>query len=199
FFSSRRRHTRSKRDWSSDVCSSDLDPAENAAPTPEPNKPTEEQKAEAAPERDYKPGEGGYSDRSAPAGGVGVIPAGNRGGDNVGPNEPDDGRGGPPGDDGRGSGDGRRRGCLLWLVPLIMGATVAPAVLLIFNFFGNEDEGTGIQDGEETAVESDQEAVPEDSRNEHEDIKQQIEENSGNSAEGITDTTAAIQKAKKSV
>src|SRR5699024_11645273 len=27
FFSSRRRHTRSKRDWSSDVCSSDLPPA----------------------------------------------------------------------------------------------------------------------------------------------------------------------------
>src|SRR5699024_11552623 len=27
FFSSRRRHTRSKRDWSSDVCSSDLDRA----------------------------------------------------------------------------------------------------------------------------------------------------------------------------
>src|SRR5207247_5114657 len=26
FFSSRRRHTRSTRDWSSDVCSSDLDP-----------------------------------------------------------------------------------------------------------------------------------------------------------------------------
>src|SRR5207249_8451334 len=26
-FSSRRRHTRSKRDWSSDVCSSDLSPA----------------------------------------------------------------------------------------------------------------------------------------------------------------------------
>src|SRR5699024_11815635 len=26
FFSSRRRHTRSKRDWSSDVCSSDLGP-----------------------------------------------------------------------------------------------------------------------------------------------------------------------------
>src|SRR5207249_7217430 len=26
FFSSRRRHTRSKRDWSSDVCSSDLTP-----------------------------------------------------------------------------------------------------------------------------------------------------------------------------
>src|SRR6266513_6082507 len=29
FFSSRRRHTRSKRDWSSDVCSSDLTPEEN--------------------------------------------------------------------------------------------------------------------------------------------------------------------------
>src|SRR5207249_7740680 len=29
FFSSRRRHTRSKRDWSSDVCSSDLLPREN--------------------------------------------------------------------------------------------------------------------------------------------------------------------------
>src|SRR5699024_12136789 len=32
FFSSRRRHTRSKRDWSSDVCSSDLyDPLINFA------------------------------------------------------------------------------------------------------------------------------------------------------------------------
>src|SRR5699024_11657475 len=31
FFSSRRRHTRSKRDWSSDVCSSDLTAEELAA------------------------------------------------------------------------------------------------------------------------------------------------------------------------
>src|SRR5207249_5783058 len=31
FFSSRRRHTRSKRDWSSDVCSSDLMKGEVAA------------------------------------------------------------------------------------------------------------------------------------------------------------------------
>src|SRR5699024_11849607 len=30
YFSSRRRHTRSKRDWSSDVCSSDLVPAQHA-------------------------------------------------------------------------------------------------------------------------------------------------------------------------
>src|SRR6266550_6898080 len=28
FFSSRRRHTRCSRDWSSDVCSSDLDPVD---------------------------------------------------------------------------------------------------------------------------------------------------------------------------
>src|SRR5699024_12087928 len=33
FFSSRRRHTRSKRDWSSDVCSSDLDNAAREANT----------------------------------------------------------------------------------------------------------------------------------------------------------------------
>src|SRR5207249_9730431 len=33
FFSSRRRHTRSKRDWSSDVCSSDLEAGEQT-PTP---------------------------------------------------------------------------------------------------------------------------------------------------------------------
>src|SRR5699024_12079154 len=32
FFSSRRRHTRSKRDWSSDVCSSDLSPWGEGAP-----------------------------------------------------------------------------------------------------------------------------------------------------------------------
>src|SRR5699024_11356801 len=34
FFSSRRRHTRSKRDWSSDVCSSDLFSAPVSAGTP---------------------------------------------------------------------------------------------------------------------------------------------------------------------
>src|SRR5699024_11542898 len=35
FFSSRRRHTRSKRDWSSDVCSSDLDRYERGVPVME--------------------------------------------------------------------------------------------------------------------------------------------------------------------
>src|SRR3989440_13049395 len=34
FFSSRRRHTRSDRDWSSDVCSSDLNIKRMLAPTP---------------------------------------------------------------------------------------------------------------------------------------------------------------------
>src|SRR5699024_11369808 len=33
FFSSRRRHTRSKRDWSSDVCSSDLEVVTNVVVT----------------------------------------------------------------------------------------------------------------------------------------------------------------------
>src|SRR5216683_8201911 len=37
FFSSRRRHTRSDRDWSSDVCSSDL--VEEAGRRPEPGDP----------------------------------------------------------------------------------------------------------------------------------------------------------------
>src|SRR5207249_8429544 len=32
FFSSRRRHTRSKRDWSSDVCSSDLSKSNSGGP-----------------------------------------------------------------------------------------------------------------------------------------------------------------------
>src|SRR5699024_11875907 len=35
FFSSRRRHTRSKRDWSSDVCSSDLGLRGHVDPLPE--------------------------------------------------------------------------------------------------------------------------------------------------------------------
>src|SRR5699024_11510658 len=34
FFSSRRRHTRSKRDWSSDVCSSDLSSGSNVSVLP---------------------------------------------------------------------------------------------------------------------------------------------------------------------
>src|SRR5207249_9656707 len=37
FFSSRRRHTRSKRDWSSDVCSSDLSPHRSPTAPRNPN------------------------------------------------------------------------------------------------------------------------------------------------------------------
>src|SRR5438128_9674358 len=46
FFSSRRRHTRCYRDWSSDVCSSDLPPAPPARPAPlqaTPRKPSRPQ------------------------------------------------------------------------------------------------------------------------------------------------------------
>src|SRR5690606_39636535 len=39
FFSSRRRHTRFSRDWSSDVCSSDLTEQTSPTPTEEPEKP----------------------------------------------------------------------------------------------------------------------------------------------------------------
>src|SRR5699024_12503511 len=40
FFSSRRRHTRSKRDWSSDVCSSDLSPWHPLRASPQDNSPS---------------------------------------------------------------------------------------------------------------------------------------------------------------
>src|SRR5690606_40610011 len=39
FFSSRRRHTRFSRDWSSDVCSSDLEPPPHAPCAPLPPSP----------------------------------------------------------------------------------------------------------------------------------------------------------------
>src|SRR5699024_7012064 len=47
FFSSRRRHTRSKRDWSSDVCSSDLSDILNLTITTETGLDYESIKAEA--------------------------------------------------------------------------------------------------------------------------------------------------------
>src|SRR5215475_15704752 len=40
FFSSRRRHTRFSRDWSSDVCSSDLRSASTVSTSAKPNAPT---------------------------------------------------------------------------------------------------------------------------------------------------------------
>lgn len=186
----------------------DTDPEQNAAPTPNPNQPTQEQKAQADPDRDFGPGESGYEDRSAPAGSVGVIPAGNAGGDNIGPNEDvqdrarEKGDGEPPRNNGTGNnkGGGGRKGCLgALLLPLIMGALGALAVLLLFQFFGDDEAGTGIQDGEQTAVESDEEAMSDQAREEIDGIKSQIQEDSGDSEKEVTDTTAAIQKAKKSV
>src|SRR5207249_4354071 len=50
FFSSRRRHTRSKRDWSSDVCSSDLYETEWYAP-PAQLKPALKNQAQRFPAR----------------------------------------------------------------------------------------------------------------------------------------------------
>src|SRR6266508_5807365 len=48
FFSSRRRHTRWPRDWSSDVCSSDLDPARrDIPPDPDPGLPRGKRQCEA--------------------------------------------------------------------------------------------------------------------------------------------------------
>src|SRR5207249_7343755 len=52
FFSSRRRHTRSKRDWSSDVCSSDLLQAPAVAPvirSPPPGSPPGRPRPPTAP------------------------------------------------------------------------------------------------------------------------------------------------------
>src|SRR5699024_11924326 len=49
FFSSRRRHTRSKRDWSSDVCSSDL----SIPPVAEAAKAATEKLYGTAPRRSY--------------------------------------------------------------------------------------------------------------------------------------------------
>src|SRR6266496_4579866 len=49
FFSSRRRHTRSLRDWSSDVCSSDLLPAYERD-HPERSRPVEERRGDPGAE-----------------------------------------------------------------------------------------------------------------------------------------------------
>src|SRR5690606_39689154 len=50
FFSSRRRHTSFSRDWSSDVCSSDLEPTEAVVPT----QPTESPVIKEVPEEKKK-------------------------------------------------------------------------------------------------------------------------------------------------
>src|SRR2546428_9799309 len=81
FFSSRRRHTRSDRDWSSDVCSSDLaaaevPPAPDAAPlAPEQRRPPRGPRGQGGG-RGRGRGRGGdrrEGDRGGPRGGDGMI------------------------------------------------------------------------------------------------------------------------------
>src|SRR2546422_6014794 len=50
FFSSRRRHTRCSRDWSSDVCSSDLEPKRLAGFELVPQRPVERERFVRAPQ-----------------------------------------------------------------------------------------------------------------------------------------------------
>src|SRR5687768_18515698 len=50
FFSSRRRHTRCSRDWSSDVCYSDLEPDGGHRDARQQNRPPPESVAELAPD-----------------------------------------------------------------------------------------------------------------------------------------------------
>ncbi|WP_411843674.1 trypsin-like peptidase domain-containing protein [Salinicoccus sp. HZC-1] len=188
------------------------DPDFNAAPTPEPNQPTQDQKEEADPDADYGPGESGYRDRSAPAGGVGVIPPGNAGGDNYSRGNRDRGEGKePPREDNDGTGNGsggggrrsrRGRGCLgAFLIPLIMGALGALLVLLLFNFFGDNGEiGTpGTKEGQETTGDSEDAGMTDEARQEIDGIKEQIQQDSGDTEKEVSDTTAAVQKAKQSV
>src|SRR3990172_10239073 len=55
FFSSRRRHTRCSRDWSSDVCSSDLPPYVAGGRRPQPLwRPSATERSPAAPWRDRR-------------------------------------------------------------------------------------------------------------------------------------------------
>src|SRR2546428_9771459 len=65
FFSSRRRHTRSDRDWSSDVCSSDLPPYRTA--TRHAIAPTQMRRSRAAIDVDPAGGSRAIATREAPA------------------------------------------------------------------------------------------------------------------------------------
>ncbi|WP_271396982.1 S1C family serine protease [Salinicoccus roseus] len=147
-------------------------------------------------EREYAPGEEGYRDRSAPASMGGTA------GMTTGPDDAD-----RPSDeerhinDGNGGNDGnRRRGCLGgFLLPFIAGLLGALAMLLLFNFLNDDGSGgNGTEDGADTEEAADR-SVSEENEQEMEDIKGQLKEESGNSEKVVSDTTAAIQKAKQSV
>ncbi|GAB3063386.1 S1C family serine protease [Salinicoccus sesuvii] len=118
---------------------------------------------------DYGPGEAGYRDGSAPASMGATRSGSNRGG-------------------GDNSGGGRRGGCLSsLLLPFVAGLIGALVMLLLFNLFNGNDNGS-TPDG-----------VSQEDNQEMEEIKGQLQEQSGNEDKEISDTTAAIQKAKQSV
>ncbi|MFC3420098.1 S1C family serine protease [Salinicoccus hispanicus] len=128
--------------------------------------------------RDYGPGEAGYADNSAPASMGGAT-------------RNTSGRGPTDGNGGRG---GRKKGgCLSsLLLPFLAGLIGALAMLLLFNLFDDNDSGgSGAQDPDD--------GISEENRQEIEDIKGQLQEQSGDENKQISDTTAAIQKAKQSV
>lgn len=147
-------------------------------------------------EREYAPGEEGYRDQSVPASMGGTV------GMTAGSDDADR----PAGDDrhihdGNGGNDGnRRRGCLGgFLLPFIAGLLGALAMLLLFNFLNDDGSGgNGTEDGADTEEAADR-SVSEENEQEMEDIKGQLKEESGNSEKVVSDTTAAIQKAKQSV
>ncbi|MFP3359553.1 hypothetical protein R0K17_19695, partial [Planococcus sp. SIMBA_143] len=77
------------------------------------------------------------------------------------------------------------------------------AMLLLFNFLNDDGSGgNGAEDGAEDGADTEEAAdrsVSEENEQEMEDIKGQLKEESGNSEKVVSDTTAAIQKAKQSV
>lgn len=167
------------------------------------NPSTQEQKAAADEPQDYGPGEEGFADKSAPAGAVGVTSASHETSASG-----DSGSGGSGSGNNGGSGSGGRggRGWLRsLLIPLIAGVVGALIVLLLYSTFSDSDstetaDQPSTQDEQPAQVEEgDGESMTEENRQEIDDIKEQMQQESGSSGEGITDTTAAIQRARQSV
>lgn len=124
--------------------------------------------------QDYGPGEAGYRDNSAPAS-LGVAT-----------------RSGSGSGKGDGNGGRRRGGCLSsLLLPFLAGLIGALVMLLLFNLFSGND-GSSVSQAPE-------DGVSDENRQEMEEIKGQLQEESGDENKQISDTTAAIQKAKQSV
>ncbi|MCG1009997.1 serine protease [Salinicoccus sp. ID82-1] len=152
------------------------DPSADGADTTYAAAERENDGSQADGSRDYAPGEEDYRDNSAPAS-MGGTPANTSG---RGPS------------DGNGNGGGRRRGCLgSLLLPFLAGLIGALAMLLLFNLFDDNNDGGGTGNPDD--------GVSEENRQEIEDIKGQLQEQSGDENKQISDITAAIQRAKQSV